>query len=121
MCTYAYVMSEAVVRRKAVEELVDVFDSAFFKALSEPVRVEILKVLLLRGRCDIATVATHVSKDRSVLSRHLHLLTGAGLLRAERVSRNTFFEIDAEGFLGKADAILGRVVRAVSKCCVRRK
>jgi DNA-binding transcriptional ArsR family regulator len=52
-------------------ELVAVLDSKFFKSLGEPVRVEIIRFLLLNGRADIATIAENMPQDRSVISRHL--------------------------------------------------
>jgi len=101
----------------SINDLVEVFDSQFFKALSEPVRVEILKFLLLNGRSDVATVAKNIKKDRSVLSRHLHFLNNAGLLKHEKVARNSFFEIDAGQFRDKVYALFSKVDRAIQNCC----
>ncbi len=61
-------------RQKAARELADIFDSKLFKALCEPVRVEIVKFLTAEGRCDVRTVAAHFPQDASVVSRHLALL-----------------------------------------------
>lgn len=100
-----------------MKELVEVFDSKFFKALAEPVRADILKYLLANGKSDVATVAQNIKKDRSVLSRHLHFLTEAGLLKHEKVSRNSYFEIDANGFRTKVYALFHTVDRALKDCC----
>lgn len=104
-------------KEKAIRDLVDVFDSQFFKAMAEPIRVEILKFLLVNGRSDVATVAKNIRKDRSVLSRHLHHLEEAGLLKYERISRNSFFSIDADGFRKKVYALFTKVDHAIKNCC----
>lgn len=41
----------------AADELVEILDSRFFKALSEPVRIQIMKFLIINGRSDIGTIA----------------------------------------------------------------
>lgn len=103
--------------QSSINELIEVFDSQFFKALSEPVRVEILKFLLVNGRSDVATVAKSIRKDRSVLSRHLHFLNAAGLLKHEKIARNSFFEIDAGQFRDKVYTLFSKVDRAIQACC----
>ena len=67
-------------RSQIAEELVEAVDSKFFKTLSEPVRVQILKYLMLNGRADIQTIAENMPQDRSVISRHLNLMQEAGIL-----------------------------------------
>ena len=104
-------------KQQALKDLVEVFDSHFFKAMAEPVRIDILKFLLINGKSDVATVAKNIRKDRSVLSRHLHHLTEAGLLKHEKISRNSFFEIDAAGFRVKVYALFQKVDRAIKDCC----
>lgn len=110
-------MATAERKQAALKDLVEVFDSPFFKAMAEPVRIEILKFLLINGRSDVATVAQNIKKDRSVLSRHLHHLFEAGLLKHEKISRNSYFEIDANGFRVKVYALFQKVDRAIMDCC----
>jgi DNA-binding transcriptional ArsR family regulator len=104
-------------KQNTLQGVLDVFDSSFFRALSEPVRVEIIKFLLVHGRADVATVASKIKKDRSVLSRHLHMLTEAGILKNEKISRNSYFEIDVNGFRSKAYALFSRIDKALHNCC----
>lgn len=104
-------------KQMTINDLVTVFDSQFFKVMSDPIRVEILKVLLTNGRMDVATVASKIKKDRSVLSRHLHQLTEAGLLKHEKVSRHSFFEIDGLNFRLKIRTLFETVEKALSHCC----
>ncbi len=111
------IMAITQTKQQAMKDLVEVFDSQFFKAMAEPVRIEILKFLMINGKSDIATVAKSIRKDRSVLSRHLHFLTEAGLLKYEKISRNSIFEIDATGFRVKVYALFHKVDRAIKDCC----
>ena len=102
---------------KAINDLVNVLDSFFFKALSEPIRLEILKFLLKNGRSDILTVSQSIKKDRSVLSRHLHMMTEVGILKSEKVIRNTYFEIDAKSLTEITRVLFHKVSSAVESCC----
>lgn len=121
MCTQMHIITNMnnINKKKqtSINELVNVFDSQFFKVMSEPIRVEILKVLLVNGRIDVATVASKIKKDRSVLSRHLHQLAEAGLLKHEKVSRHSYFEIDGTNFRLKVRTLFETVEKALSSCC----
>ncbi|MBI4855112.1 MAG: hypothetical protein HY819_25195 [Acidobacteria bacterium] len=47
-------------REEAANKILDVIDSEFFKALAEPLRVELIKVLLLHGPADINSISKHI-------------------------------------------------------------
>jgi DNA-binding transcriptional ArsR family regulator len=100
-----------------LDELVEVFDSKFFKTLSEPVRVEILKFIMLNGRADIGTIAEHMPQDRSVVSRHLNLMNEVGILTCEKESRHMFYEINAHTFLNKLENIAKQIKKCMEECC----
>lgn len=104
-------------RDPAVQDLVNLFDSRFFAALSEPVRVEILKLLIVCGRADIAAIAQHLPQDRSVISRHLKLMEEAGILMREKEGRHVYYQVSASGVIGRLEAILAQVKTAVAACC----
>lgn len=97
-------------------ELSDVLDSRFLKALSEPVRIKILKFILLNGRADIATIAQDMPQDRSVISRHLNLMREVGILICEKENRHIFYEIDGKAFLGKLERITELVRQCLPLC-----
>jgi DNA-binding transcriptional ArsR family regulator len=107
---------ERPTRREIVEELVDILDSRFFKTLSEPVRVQILKFLLLNGRSDIATIAEDMPQDRSVISRHLSLMQDAGILTCEKETRHRYYDIDASEFLKKIEGMAGKIRTCMEVC-----
>ena len=100
-----------------LNELVDNFDARFFKTLSEPVRMDLLRYLMLNGRSDIGTIADHMPQDRSVVSRHLNLMQEAGILKCEKETRYVFYEIDARAFVDKLEAITRRFRKCVEVCC----
>lgn len=104
-------------RRRAARALDAILEAKVFRALCEPVRIEILKRLTLQGRSDIATIAAHVPQDRSVVSRHLAQLHQAGFLRREKVGRNVFFEMDGPAVVAQLEDVLARFRAVVSLCC----
>jgi DNA-binding transcriptional ArsR family regulator len=100
-----------------LNELVANFDARFFKTLSEPVRVDILRFLMLHGRSDVGTIAEHMPQDRSVVSRHLNLMQAAGILNCQRETRYVYYEIDGKAFIDKLEAITSQIRKCMEVCC----
>ncbi len=100
-----------------VNSLVKVMDSKFFKTLSEPVRVEILKFIMLNGRADIGTIAENMPQDRSVISRHLNLMQEVGILTSEKESRHMYYDINAQAFLDRLTNITDLIKTCMNECC----
>ena len=97
-------------------QLVAVMDSKFFKSLGEPVRVQIIRFLLLNGRADIGTIAESMPQDRSVISRHLNLMHDVGILSCEKESRHMYYSINAETFLDRFSTITKLVETCLKEC-----
>lgn len=102
---------------KIAEELVEVLDSKFFKTLSEPVRVQILKFLMLNGRADIGNISENMPQDRSVISRHLSLMEEAGILISQKESRHVFYSVNGLSFLEKLVDITEKIDKCIKECC----
>ncbi len=100
-----------------VDELVTVFDSKFFKTLSEPVRIQILKYLMINGRADIGSIAEQMPQDRSVISRHLNLMSEVGILTCEKESRYMFYEINGKTFIDKLENFTHLIRKCMVQCC----
>ncbi len=118
MCIIVYVM-KTIYTNKQVEianKLVDVMDSKFFKSLGEPVRIQIIRYLLLNGRADIGTIAEDMPQDRSVISRHLNQMREVGILDCEKESRHMFYNINAASFLERFMNITNLVKDCVKEC-----
>ena len=96
-------------REKSAAALVSELDSTFFKTLSEPVRIELLKFLMLHGSSDIGTISENMPQDRSVISRHLNLMLSSGLVSSEKQGRHTFYDVDSQFFLTKFESIAEQI------------
>ena len=110
-------MSDQKERINILDGLVKNFDSKFFKTLSEPVRLEILKFLMENGRADVGTIAEHMPQDRSVISRHLNLMFEAGILNCEKETRHMFYEVNGTNFIDKLENVTGQIRQCINECC----
>lgn len=104
-------------RAKAAARIVEILESPVLRALTEPARLEVLRVLLVHGPADIGALARHLPQDRSVVSRHLQTLEDAGLVRSERDGRHRRYELDGGAFIGALEHILGEVRAMAPVCC----
>ncbi len=101
----------------SVDDMVNALDTKLFKVLIEPVRVELLKYLIVHGRSDISTIAEHLPQDRSVVSRHLSLMAEAGLLSSEKETRHVFYTINGQAFLKLFEDIVSKIKKCMAECC----
>ncbi len=104
-------------RERCAARLVANFDSKFFKVLSEPVRVEILRYLILNGSSDIGSIAQALPQDRSVISRHLKFMHEAEVLLCEKISRNVFYQVNADAIRQKLEGIASAINECMTACC----
>lgn len=104
-------------KEQIVQNFLSVFDSKIFKTLSEPVRREILKVLLLHGRSDIGAIAQQLPQDRSVISRHLQLMHEVGILNCTKESRFRYYSINGEHFLAAFEKFSEELKCCLDECC----
>ena len=104
-------------RQRAAGELDAIVESRLFRALCEPARIDILKLLTINGRSDIGTIAGRSPQDRSVVSRHLAQLREAGFVRREKVGRNVFFEMDGPAVVAQLEDVLERFRKLIPLCC----
>lgn len=104
-------------RQQAAARCAGILDSDLFKALCEPVRIELVRLLIARGKSDLSALADELPQDASVISRHLALLHRAGLVRRERQGRHVLFELDGPALLARVEGIAEQLRRAVPFCC----
>jgi DNA-binding transcriptional ArsR family regulator len=119
MCIYALVVMARAARTPSTPScsLSSVFDSGLLAALCEPVRVDIVRVLVARRRADLQSIADELPQDRSVISRHLAVLHRAGVVRREKVGRQVFFELDGSTLLDRLEGMVEGCRRIVAVCC----
>ena len=110
-------MTTQLTRDQALSDLERALDSDFLKALSEPTRVHILKLLIARGSLDVGEIAEHLPQERSVISRHLKVLKDAGLVRVQRDGRRRVYQLVPAAFVGKLERILLTARTCISVCC----
>lgn len=68
------------------------------KALSDPTRVEVLRLLVRqKGPVCACDIVDHFDLSQPTVSHHLKTLTEAGLLRGSRDGLWAIYEVDARG------------------------
>lgn len=109
--------SNAASKARSVKDLAGALDTAFFKAIAEPVRQQIVMILLQQGRSNIQDVAGHLVQDRSVVSRHLAFLEKAGMVRSSKIQRFTEYELDGPAIIEKLERLLVQLRATAEICC----
>lgn len=104
-------------RSRSVDELAALLDSDFLRAITEPARLELLKVLLRHGPADVGAIAAHLPQDRSVISRHLQTLHDVGIVRVERDGRRRIYQLDGQAFIATFEGLLSRAKALMQVCC----
>lgn len=104
-------------RERVATRMVALFDSPLLRAFLEPARLEMLRVLLIEGEADIATIAEQLPQDRSVISRHLKTLEAAEILTSRREGRHVVYRINGLRFVTELDRIVGEAKALVPVCC----
>ena len=104
-------------RERAARELAAIVDSELFRALCEPARIAIVKLLTACGRADVQTIAAQVPQDQSVVSRHLAVLHRAGVVRREKIGRQVFFELDGISVVTRMERMVEQFRSIIPLCC----
>jgi predicted transcriptional regulator len=115
--TYAHGMVRTKSREDIANACVAMLDTVFFRALCEPVRIEILRQLILKGRADVNTIAEDMPQDRSVIARHLQLMERTGLVQARAEGRHTFYQIDGPAVVARMSKVTKALEAIVPVCC----
>ena len=103
--------------KSALDRLFRALDSELCKALAEPARIDIVRVLLMQGPSDVTDVAKHLSQDRSVVSRHLKTLLQAGLVTCSKQGRNRIYSLASAYLFGRFDELARSMRGAIEECC----
>jgi DNA-binding transcriptional ArsR family regulator len=98
-------------------EIEAALDDPLLKALSDPTRTALVRVLAQLGRADIATIADAFPQDRSVISRHLKVLHDAGVVRASKDGRHVVYALDGGALVDRLERLLETARAIVARCC----
>lgn len=109
--------SQNLTRDQAINAAITSLDSSFFKALCEPARVAVLKRVMQLGRADVTQIAAELPQERSVVSRHLQVLSDAHIVRATKDGRQMFYEVDGVAIINRLEDILQHTKSIAAQCC----
>lgn len=104
-------------KSKAIDTALANIDSDFVKALAEPARIEIIKLLILHGASDVKSLAEHMPQDRSVISRHLTMMKQAGIVCAHKDGRHVVYNIDGAATLEKSEQLVETIRQCLTLGC----
>jgi len=110
-------MSSTLNNEHCIEQALKQIDNDFIRALAEPVRIAILKHLIVSGSSDVKDLAEKMPQDRSVISRHLSLMEKAGILNAKKEGRHVIYSVDGESSLAKSEQIVDTIRECLSLGC----
>ncbi|MGB9714653.1 MAG: ArsR/SmtB family transcription factor [Candidatus Bathyarchaeales archaeon] len=90
------------------------FKAKIFRALSDPVRLKILECLRDGERC-VCEIVPCVGIAQPLVSRHLSILKGCGLVKHRKYGNRRFYSIADPAILKVIDAVDADFLDALSK------
>jgi len=90
------------------------FKAKIFKALADPVRLEILEFLRDGEKC-VCEIVPHVGVLQPLVSRHLTILKRCGLVKHKKEGNRRFYSITDPRVFRIVDAVDTDLVDALSK------
>ena len=88
--------------------------AAYFQALSEPTRLQILN-LLRTGERSVGELAERCGYTSANISRHLALLTRQGLVERESRGTSVYYRIADESVYALCDLVCGNIARHLER------
>jgi len=85
-----------------------------FKALSDPVRLEIVEFLREGEKC-VCEIIPHVNLIQPLVSRHLKILKDCGLVRDRKESNKRFYSLVDPKIFATIDSLSVEIVNGLSK------
>lgn len=77
------------------------------KALSHPIRLEIVHGLLSAGCRNVRCMENRTGISQSCLSQHLQRLRAAGIVEAERAGNERYYRVTSEEAAALVSALMG--------------
>jgi len=118
MCVHICTIMTCTDPRLAAAQALDrALDPCFLDALGHPVRVALIRALILAGAADIATLAGRFPQDRSVISRHLSVLERAGIATSRREGRAVVYDLNGPGLVARLRHVQAAAETLAAICC----
>jgi DNA-binding transcriptional ArsR family regulator len=90
------------------------FKAKIFKALSDPVRLDILEFLRDGEKC-VCEIIPHVSLIQPIVSRHLKILKDCGVIRARKDGTKRLYAITDQRIFHVIDDITPELVDTLTE------
>ena len=100
-----------------MQTLNEALDSGFFKALSEPTRIEMMLVMTGLGEADVTSICNRMEQDASVISRHLKILAEANVVHCHKSGRRKLYRLNGPSIIEKLDTLSSSLKAAVAAGC----
>jgi DNA-binding transcriptional ArsR family regulator len=94
--------------------------ASYFKALSEPTRLQILN-LLRAAQCNVGELAEACGYTSANVSRHLSVLMQHGLVTRESRGTAVYYRIADESVYALCDLVCGSIARRLERSAEDRK
>lgn len=82
------------------------------KAISHPVRLEIVHGLLAAGCRNVRCMESHIGMSQSCISQHLQRLRAAGIVTAERSGNEVYYRASSQKVAALVAALMGEEATA---------
>ncbi|WP_297463517.1 metalloregulator ArsR/SmtB family transcription factor [Thermococcus sp.] len=76
----------------------------FLKALSNPIRLRILKLLMNNWLC-VCLISRALNREQTLISHHLRTLRSLGLIKVKKVGKMHFYRTDAKALRNYLDRV----------------
>ncbi|MDH5770769.1 MAG: metalloregulator ArsR/SmtB family transcription factor [Candidatus Bathyarchaeota archaeon] len=90
------------------------FRAKVFKALADPVRLQIVEFLRKGEKC-VCEIFPHVEIAQPLASRHLKILKNCGLVRDRKEGNRRFYSVTDPDIFRVIDALAPELVASLSK------
>ncbi len=90
------------------------FKARLFKALSDPLRLQIVEFLRGGEKC-VCEIFLHIEVAQPLASRHLKILKDCGLIRDRKYGNRRFYAVTEPEIFEVIDAIAPELVESLSK------
>jgi len=94
------------------------FRAKIFKALADPVRLEILEFLRGGEKC-VCEITPHVGIVQPLVSRHLKILRECGLLKERREGNRRLYSVTDPRIFEITDVVTTQLIDALSRRIIK--